>query len=290
MNTVEQLGGRQMMGDEYPLIPMTAGIPKQEQQLLHAIEFNDLEAVRTLARRYDVAAVITEPALQNIGVVKPKPGYLEGLRSLADEMRFLLIFDEVKTGFRASLGGYQSLCGVIPDLSTFGKAMANGYPIAALAGKQQYMDLAISTDVSRRVLIAGTYNCHPIPVAAATACLMKLANPAFDVYGRLERLAYRLEQGQRKLFAAHKVTATISRIGSAHCVYFMNHEPANWWEIITEHDFELDTRYRRALIDHGVYHFPVPTKQGSISFAHTEDDIDNAIEATDAVLREAVSR
>ena len=285
MNTVEQLGGKQVIGDEYPLIPMTAGIPRQEQRLLHAVEFNDLEAVRALANRYDIAAVITEPALQNIGVVKPQPGYLEGLRRLADAAGFLLIFDEVKTGFRAGLGGYQGLCGVTPDLSTFGKAMANGYPIAALAGKQPYMDLAISTDLSRRVLIAGTYNCHPIPVAAATACLTKLENPAIDVYGHLERLACRLEEGQRKLFAAHHVTATISRIGSAHCVYFMDHEPANWWEIITEHDFEFDRRYRRELIDRGVYHFPVPTKQGSISFAHTEDDIDKTLEATDAALR-----
>ena len=289
MNTVEQLGGKQIIGDEYPLIPMTAGIPKREQQLLHAVEFNDLEAVRTLAKRYDVAAVITEPVLQNVGVVIPKPGYLEGMRSLADNTGALLIFDEVKTGFRASLGGYHSLCSVTPDLSTFGKAMANGYPIAALAGKQPYMDLAISTDVSRRVLIAGTYNCHPIPVAAALACLTKLANPAIDVYGHLERLACRLEEGQRKLFAVYKVTATISRIGSAHCVYFMGRAPANWWEIITEHNFEFDRRYRRELINRGVYHFPVPTKQGSISSAHTEDDIDKALEATDEALKSLIS-
>ncbi len=285
MNTVEQLGGKQVIGDEYPLLPITAGIPRQEQQLLHAVEFNDLEAVSTLASRFDVAAVITEPALQNIGVVKPNPGYLEGLRRLADDAGFLLIFDEVKTGFRSSLGGYQYLSGVTPDLSTFGKAMANGYPIAALAGKQPYMDLATSTDPARRVLIAGTYNCHPIPMAAATACLTKLADPANDVYGHLERLARRLEEGQRKLFAAHGITAVISRIGSAHCIYFMNHEPANWWEIITEHDFEFDRRYRRELIDRGVYHFPVPTKQGSISFAHTAGDIDQALQATEAAIR-----
>ncbi len=285
MNTVEQLGGKQVIGDEYPLLPITAGIPQQEQQLLHAVEFNDLESVRTLANRYDVAAVITEPALQNIGVVKPRPGYLEGLRRLADEAGFVLIFDEVKTGFRSSLGGYQGLSGVTPDLSTFGKAMANGYPIAALAGRQAYMDLAISTDPAHRVLIAGTYNCHPIPMAAAMFCLTKLADRANDVYGHLERLARRLEQGQRKLFAARGITATISRIGSAHCVYFMHQEPSNWWEIITQHDFEFDRRFRRELIDRGIYHFPLPTKQGSISFAHTEADVDLTLEAIDTVLR-----
>ena len=236
-------------------------------------------------KRYECAALITEPALQNIGVVKPKPGYLEGLRNLADEAGFVLIFDEVKTGFRAGLGGYQGLCGVSPDLSTFGKAMANGYPIAALAGKRPLMDLAISSDPSRRVLIAGTYNCHPIPVAAASACLKKLSDKKMDVYGQLERLACRLEEGQRKLFADHGVTATISRIGSAHCVYFMDRAPSNWWEIVTGHDFDFDLRYRRALIDRGVYHFPVATKQGSISFAHTDEDIDFTLEATGTALK-----
>ena len=136
MNTVEQLGGKQIVGDEYPLVPLTAGIPEGERRVLHAVEFNDLEAVRTLVKRYEVAALITEPVLQNIGVVKPRPGYLEGLRELADAAGFVLIFDEVKTGFRAGLGGYQGLSGVTPDLSTFGKALANGFPIAALAGKQ----------------------------------------------------------------------------------------------------------------------------------------------------------
>jgi len=285
MNSVEQLGGKQIVGDEYPLVPLTAGIPNAELRLLHAIEFNDLAAVRTLVRRYDVAALITEPALQNIGVVPPQTGYLEGLRELADREGFVLIFDEVKTGFRAHLGGYQGLCGVTPDLSTFGKAMANGFPIAALAGRQPYMDLAISDDPSRRVLIAGTYNCHPVPVAAAIACLGKLSDPARDVHGRLEQLACRLEEGQKKLLADHGLTATISRIGSAHCVYFMDRAPANWWDIVTGHDFDFDARYRRALVERGIYHFPVPTKQGSISFAHTDDDIDTTLAATDAALR-----
>ena len=285
MNTVEQLGGKQVVGDEYPLIPLTAGIPEAERRLMHAVEFNDLEAVRTLIKRYEVAALITEPVLQNIGVVKPRPGYLEGLRELADAAGFVLIFDEVKTGFRAGLGGYQGVCGVTPDLSTFGKALANGFPIAALAGKQPFMDLAISPDAAKRVLVAGTYNCHPVPVAAALATLNKLSDRQIDVYGRLERCAQRLEEGQRQLFRDRGITATISRVGSAHCVYFMNRAPTNWWELVTGHDMAFDTRYRRALIEHGVYHFPIPSKQGSISFAHSEDDLDATLAATRRALR-----
>ncbi len=222
MNTVEQLGGKQVVGGEYPLIPLSAGIPEAERRLMHAVEYNDLEAVRTLVKQYEVAALITEPVLQNIGVVKPRPGYLEGLRELADAAGFVLIFDEVKTGFRAGLGGYQGLNGVTPDLSTFGKALANGFPIAALAGKRPLMDLAVSPDPAKRVLVAGTYNCHPVPVAAGLATLKKLSDRKIDVYGRLERSAQRLEEGQRRLFRDCGITATISRVGSAHCVYFMD--------------------------------------------------------------------
>ena len=284
MSTKEQLGSRRVTGDEYPLVPITAGIPEAEQKLMHAVDFNDLEAVEAVARKYDVAALMTEPVLQNIGIVKPKLDYLEGLRLLADRYGFLLIFDEVKTGFRASLGGYQAIANVVPDLSTFGKAFANGFPIAALAGKRQFMDLAISTDPSKRVLVAGTYNCHPIPVAAAIACLNKLMDRKLNVYGKLECLAERLEEGQRKLFDNHNVRAVVSRVGSAHCVYFAEGEPTCWWDVLEFHDFKFDVEYRRGLLERGIYYFPVPCKQGSISFAHTEQDIDQTLLAIDDVL------
>jgi glutamate-1-semialdehyde 2,1-aminomutase len=284
MSSREQLGGRRIRGDEYPLVPITAGIPEAEQNLMHAVEFNDLTAVETVAKKYDVGALITEPVLQNIGIVKPHPDYLVGLRELADRYGFLLIFDEVKTGFRAALGGYQSIAKVVPDLSTFGKAFANGFPIAALAGKQQFMDLAISTEPSERVLVAGTYNAHPVPVAAAIACLNKLMDPVLDVYGTLERLAQRLEHGQWKLFEKHDVQVTIERVGSAHCVYFAAQAPECWWDVLELHDFQFDAAFRRELLERGVYYFPVPCKQGSISFAHTERDIDQTLAAMDTAL------
>jgi glutamate-1-semialdehyde 2,1-aminomutase len=289
MSSREQLGGGPIAGKEYPCVPITAGIPPEEQKLTHAIPFNDLEAVERVVKKYPVAALITEPALQNIGVVKPQAGYLQGLRALADRHGFLLIFDEVKTGFRASLAGYQGLAKVVADLSTFGKAMANGFPIAALAGKASYMDLAASSDPQKRVLIAGTYNSHPVAVAAATACLRKLMDRQLDVYGKLERLGQRLENGQRQLFERYSVSAVVSRIGSASCVYFTDKEPANWWDILERHNFAFDSRYRRALIEQGIYQFPAPVKQGSISYAHSEADIDRTLEATDEALRELTS-
>ena len=135
-NTVAEIGPR-VSPREYPLRPVGAGTILEYSQHVHAINFNDLESVRYACQRHPIAALITEPVLQNIGVVKPVPGYLEGLRALADEFGFILIFDEVKTGFRHALGGYSEISGVLPDLVVYGKAVANGFPLAILGGKRE---------------------------------------------------------------------------------------------------------------------------------------------------------
>jgi len=138
-NVISELSviGPRVSPGEYPFDAISAGIPVSNQRHVHIVNYNDLESIRYVAKRYPIACLILEPILQNIGVVKPRPGYLEGLRKVADECGFLLIFDEVKTGFRHALGGYQSLCGVTPDLCTFGKAVANGYPIGLVGGTGQ---------------------------------------------------------------------------------------------------------------------------------------------------------
>lgn len=286
MSSPAQLGGKRVVGDEYPLVPITAGIPPEEAALIHAVEFNDLAAVETVAKKVPLAAMILEPVLQNIGVVRPAPGYLEGLRRLADQYGFLLVFDEVKTGFRASLGGYETLCGVAPDLSTWGKAIANGVPLGAVAGRRQYLDLVLSDDPAKRVLLAGTYNAHPIPMCAALATLKKLMDPSIGVYARLETLGAELQRGQEEIFRRHGVPAQVSRLGSASCVYFMNRLPACWWDIATEHNATADKALRLALIQRGIYQIPIPAKQASLSFAHSEADIARTLEATDDALAE----
>ena len=285
MDTVESLGGKPAVGDEYPKCPMTAGIPAGELALLHPVEFNDLEAVEAMVKKYPTAALVTEPVLQNVGVIPPAPGYLEGLRQLADQYGFVLVFDEVKTGFRASLGGYQQVAGVTPDLSTFGKAMANGFPIAALAGKAELLELAVDADPKRRVLVAGTYNAHPIPVAASLACLTKLSDPALKLYELLDTLTETLVAGMRDIFARHDVEAQVVRQGSAHVAYFASAAPTNWWELVNTHDFDFDAKYRQALIERGIYHFPKPTKQGSVSIAHTPADISNTLDVIDDAVQ-----
>lgn len=277
--------GPRVSPGEYPFDALSAGIPKSHQRHVHIINFNDLESVEYIVKRYPIACMILEPILQNIGIVKPQPDYLKGLRRLADQYGFLLIFDEVKTGFRHALGGYQSICGVQPDLCTFGKAIANGYPLGVIGGKSQYMDLFIHPDKSKRALIAGTYNAHPHPVAAAIATIKKLASPEHRVYEHVYRLGQLLETGLAKIFKGINRPVHISREGSAFCLYFMDHAPRDFHDLAEHHNFDFDKKYRLALIEKGVFLFPLPIKQGSISFAHSEKDIEETLDKTRKVVK-----
>ena len=288
MTPIEQLGPRRSPG-EYEFHPISAGIPEAHQKLVHPVNFNDLDSVRWVAERYDVAAVLTEPILQNVGLIKPQPGYLEGLRKLADEMGFLLIFDEVKTGFRHAPGGYAEIAGVAPDLAVYGKAVANGYPLAAVAGPARWMDYFFHEDPAKRVLLAGTYNAHPIPTAAALATTEVLLENGGAVYERFEALGARMEQGLSEIYSQAGVEATIVRQGSAFVTYFMDHAPTDWHDLAAGHDYALDEKFRRALLEHGVFFFPTATKQCSISASHSEQDIDETLEAARLALLAAVA-
>lgn len=276
--------GPRVAPGEYPVDALSAGVPEGHSSLVHVVNYNDLESVEYVLQKYPVACILLEPILQNIGVVKPVEGYLEGLRSLADEYGCLLVFDEVKTGFRHALGGYQSICKVTPDLSTFGKAVANGYPLAVVGGKKEYMDYFTHPEKSKRVLIAGTYNAHPLVTAAGVATLQKLASEEHKVYEHVYYLGSVLEAGLEDVLRKYDTPFHISRQGSAFCVYFMDHAPKDFHDIAEHHDFSLDKEYRLRLIEKGIYNFPLPIKQGSISFAHSLADIEQTIEMTKAVM------
>jgi glutamate-1-semialdehyde 2,1-aminomutase len=284
MTPLEQLGPRKSPG-EYPYHSISAGVPLEHQKLVHSINFNDLASVEYVCERYPVAGLITEPILQNIGIVHPEAGYLEGLRRLADRYKFLLIFDEVKTGFRHALGGCSSMFGVRPDLIVFGKAIANGYPMAVLGGKKEYMDRFIDPSPARRVLLAGTYNSHPVPTIAAIATIERLMMNDGEVYRHVESLGARMQQGLEEIAQALDTEAVVARQGSAFCIYFMDHCPKDWHDLAEHHQFSVDDRLRRELIGAGIYPFPLATKQWSISAAHTTDDIDYTLEHIDTTLR-----
>jgi len=277
MTPLDVLGPRVSPG-EYPFIPISAGIPLAHQDLVHPINFNDLQSAEYVCQKYSIAALIAEPILQNVGIIHPEVGYLEGLRKLADRYHFVLIFDEVKTGFRHGIGGYSKIAGVTPDLVVFGKAVANGYPIAVVGGKKELMDWFVHPELSKRVLLAGTYNAHPVPTAAAIATIERLIMNGGEVYRHVEQLGQKMQAGLEEILAALSLEAVVARQGSAFCIYFMDHCPRDWHDLAANHDFDLDQKLRLALIDRGVYFFPAAAKQCSISFAHTEEDVEFTLE------------
>lgn len=283
MTPLEVLGPRVSPG-EYPYISISAGVPLEHRKLVHVVNFNDLDSVEYVCEKYRIAALITEPILQNIGIVKPQPGYLEGLRRLADRYGFVLVLDEVKTGFRHAIGGFAQIAGVKPDLAVFGKALANGYPIAALGGRKDLMDYFVHPDSSKRVLLAGTYNAHPIPTAAAVATLERLLMNDGEVYRHVESLGAKMQEGLEEIIRRMNLRAVVARQGSAFCIYFMEHCPVDWHDLASHHDFVLDERLRRGLIEAGVYFFPTATKQCSLSFAHTEQDVETTLERVKETL------
>jgi glutamate-1-semialdehyde 2,1-aminomutase len=286
MTPLSDLGPRVSPG-EYPFKAISAGIPEEHQRLIHSVNFNDLESARYVCERYPIAALITEPILQNIGVVKPEPGYLSGLRALADEFGFVLIFDEVKTGFRHSIGGYSSLADVTPDLVVFGKALANGYPIAVLAGRQQFMDRFVDPSAARRVLLAGTYNAHPVPTAAAIATIERLLMNNGEVYRHTEALGAAMQRGIEEILAKLGITGVVARQGSAFCLYFMDHYPRDWHDLAIHHDFTTDAIFRRILVEQGIYVFPLATKQWSLSAAHSRTDVELTLRHIEDALARA---
>jgi len=276
-NELGEIGPRVSPG-EYRIRPLGAGTMIEEQGLVHVVNYNDLESVRYVCQQHPVAAVITEPVLQNIGVVLPSDGFLSGLRKLADELEFVLIFDEVKTGFRQSFGGYAEISGVAPDLVTYGKAIANGYPISVLGGKAELMDLIAASDLQKRPLVAGTYNGHPAAVAAAIATLRILKNRGEQIYSHLNELGEAAEDGIQNAFRANGLIGTVVRLGSAFSYYFMDHKPRDFHDLLQNHDFALDVAIRRALIDAGIYFVPIATKQCSISASHSMEDIHRMVD------------
>lgn len=283
MTPLATLGPRRT-ADEYPFLPISAGIPDEHASLVHPVNYNDLESVEAICKKYPIAALITEPILQNIGIVHPQPGYLEGLRALADKYGFILIFDEVKTGFRHALGGYSTLSGVKPDLVVYGKAIANGYPIAVIGGKKHLMDLFVSPDPAKRVLLAGTYNAHPVPTVAAIATIERLAENNGAIYDHLEELGSQMQQGLEEIFRSVDTMAVVARQGSAFCTYFMDHLPVDWHDLVSNNDAALDGILRRELLDDGVYFFQLPMKQCSLSAAHTAEDVRHTLKAVEKSL------
>jgi glutamate-1-semialdehyde 2,1-aminomutase len=248
------------------------------------LPFNDIAAATQLfdVAGGDIAAVIVEPIPHNIGAVLPAQGFLEALRRLCTKHGALLVFDEVITGFRHALGGYQSIVGIDPDLTTLGKAMGNGYPISALGGRAEVMDM-FSSRRGGPVLFAGTFNGHPAMVAAALATIGKLRD--LPVHKHIFNLGELARTGLTELYEELGLPAVVTGFGSVFVSYFLE-PPVRSYQDLLRNDVTMFVGIRREQMRDGVFELPMNLKRSHISYAHSEEDVDRLL----AAARSAVQR
>lgn len=268
--------------------PGSAGMMDEAIDNTLICTFNDLDDVeKTFQENKDeIAALIVEPIPHNIGCIMPQPGFLQGLRELCDTYGALLIFDEVITGFRHDIGGFQKVSGVTPDLTTMGKAMANGFPMAAVAGKKQYME-RFNTKPGGDVWFAGTYNGHAVGTAATLATIKVMEDE--PVHEHIFKLGERMRQGIREIHERLGIKAYVAGFGSVWTTYFMDFEPKNYTDLM-QNDAEMYVTYRKKLIERGFFKMPMNIKRNHVSYSHTEEDIDRTLQAIEDVLSELVKK
>ncbi|MCW5983222.1 MAG: glutamate-1-semialdehyde 2,1-aminomutase [Bryobacteraceae bacterium] len=250
-------------------IPDTAGVPAAFADTTIALPYNSIDAVeQTFRARGDrIAAVIVEPVAGNMGCVPPRPGFLECLRHETEKRGALLIFDEVMTGFRLALGGAQQLYGIRPDLTTIGKVIGGGLPIAAYGGRR---DIMSQVAPSGPIYQAGTLSGNPLAVRAGIAVLRRLRSHP-EIYDQLERRT-------AQLTAAPPAETTVNRVGSMFTFFFTKTAVTDYASAKTS-DTKAFAQFHRAMLEQGIYLAPSQFEAGFVSTAHTEQDIARTVEA-----------
>lgn len=261
--------------------PLSLGMLPEVIDHTIVLPFNDVEALNELMQQQadEIAAILVEIIPHNIGIVMPRPEFLRALRELCTRHSTVLIYDEVITGFRHALGGYQQICGVLPDLATFAKAMANGYPIAALAGKAELMDRFAP---GGGVMLSGTYNGHAFGVAAALATIAELEDG--EVHRHCFALAEQLRAGLQSIGDELGLTLKVVAFGSVVVPYFLSGVIESYTDLL-RNDTARDVAFRKAMCEHGIFMIPTAIKRNHISAAHTSADIERTLETALEVLR-----
>lgn len=264
-------------------LPQCPGIPQGLAEQTIVLPYNSIEAVRQVfsAEGERIAAVIVEPIAGNMGVVLPRPGFLEELRHLTQEYGSLLIFDEVITGFRVARGGAQELFNIKPDLTCLGKIIGGGMPVGAYGGKREVMELLAPMGP---VYQAGTLSGNPIAMTAGIKTLELLGRPG--IYEELEAKAKQLESGLKEAAAAAGLPVHISRAASMLTVFFTRH-PVEDYESALKCDTERYSRFFWGMLERGVYLPPSQFEAMFLSTAHSWEDIEKTLTAAATTFKEA---
>ena len=257
-------------------IPGSAGVPEEFTRFTLALPYNDVSAVEQAFEKFknQIACVIVEPVVGNMGCVPPAPGYLEALRAITQRDKSVLIFDEVMTGFRLSFGGAQELYNIQPDLTTMGKIIGGGLPVGAYGGSSEIMDLISPMGP---VYQAGTLSGNPLAMAAGYATLSYLSEHK-DVYKKLDKLAGEVVAGVAAAAKDAGVTMCHNRVGSMFTWFFAKGPITDWTTAATS-DTEAFGRFFRAMLENGIYLPPSQFEAAFLGTAHTERDLQQTIAA-----------
>ena len=267
--------------------PDSPGVTKGTAQDTLIAPFNNLTAIQFLIDQNpnQIAAIILEPVVGNMGCVLPLPGYLEGLRELCTRHHIILIFDEVMTGFRLAPGGAQQLFGVTPDMTTLGKIIGGGLPVGAYGGRKDIMDFV---SPQGPVYQAGTLSGNPMAMAAGLAMLKHLrANP--EIYDQLEGIANTLVEGIKKQLKECGLPFTINQVGSMLTLFFTDQQVIDFSTASTS-DTARFGKYFQHMLQQGIYLPPSQYEAMFISTAITEDCLDSILKASEKALRLMLQR
>jgi glutamate-1-semialdehyde 2,1-aminomutase len=257
-------------------IPGSAGVPEEFTQFTLALPFNDTDALEAAFTKFkhQIACVIVEPVVGNMGCVPPARGYLEALRAVTSNDSSLLIFDEVMTGFRLAFGGAQELYAIQPDLTTMGKIIGGGLPVGAYGGPSEIMDLVAPLGPMYQ---AGTLSGNPLAMAAGYAQLRYLKEHK-NVYQQLDKLSGELVAGVAAAAKAAGVPMTHNRVGSMF-TWFFTQGPVTDWDSASKSDTEAFGRFFRSMLDSGVYLPPSQYEAAFLGAAHTKEDVQKTVTA-----------
>jgi glutamate-1-semialdehyde 2,1-aminomutase len=265
-------------------VPSSPGIPKDVARETVVAKYNNIDSVRSLFESdpEDIAAVIIEPIAGNMGLVLPEPGFLEELRKVTKEYGALLIFDEVISGFRASLGGAQDVYNIDPDLTCLGKIIGGGLPVGAFGGKKEIMQ---GISPAGPIYQAGTLSGNPLAMNAGYAALKALREK--QPYAELDEKGKYLAEGLRAAAKAHGVDVTVNQKGSLLTVFFTDHAVKNYDDAKTADTARFGIFFR-SMLDQGVHLPPSQFECWFLSTAHSQEDLDKTLQAADKAF-EAVS-